>query len=278
MKIISRNVNGIRAVVKKWFLDFVKKEDPDILCIQETKAKENQISEEMHLVMKDYDFVWNSAERPGYAGTAIFYKKNIDVFDIESHFDEIWHFNQDGRVTEIRFKIFNKNNSSLASKWLISKEIVLMNNYFPNGGTRADGTEMLWYKLEYYDHFLKYIQALEKEDKLVITCGDFNVCHKEIDIARPEANKKSIWFLPEERAKVSNILDIGFVDVFRKFNPDLIDHYTWWSYRAGARPKNVWRRLDYFVVSQDLMKNISFVEHMVDVMWSDHCPIWIEFC
>jgi len=260
MKIISWNVNGIRAVMKKWFLDWVTVENPDILCLQETKAFEVQIPAELRFVVADYDYVWHQWTRPWYAGTAIFFKKSLNVISKISKFESVEKFNDDGRVTELRF----------IDKW---KEVVLLNIYFPNWWTRADGQEMLSYKLWFYDNYLYYIQQLELEWKLVISCGDFNICHKEIDIARPDANKNSIWFLPIEREKIWTVFDSGFVDVFRKFYPDLLDQYTRWSYRAGARPRNVWRRLDYFVVSENLLDNIIWIDHLTDVMGSDHCPI-----
>jgi len=270
MKIISRNVNWIRAVVKKWFVDFVKDENPDILCVQEVKAKEYQIPEEMHLLFSDYNYIRNSAERPWYAGTAIFYKKKLNLISSKVNFDGINHFNSDWRLTELRFQFDWKGVVGSKNIW---KEIVLLNNYFPNWWTRADWTEMLLYKLKYYDYFIDYIKSLENDWKIVISCGDFNICHEEIDIARPDANKNSIWFLPIERKKIGEIFDSWFVDVFRYFNPWLADQYTRWSYRAGARPRNVWRRLDYFVVSKKLLENIDSIGHLVNIYWSDHCPI-----
>jgi len=250
----------VRAVIKKGFLDWVKQEDHDILCLQETKAFEHQMPVEMRFALNDYDYVWHEGKRPWYAGTATFYKKSLQLIGKSSRFANIEHFNDDGRVVEIRFEFDGK-------------EIVLLNLYFPNGGTRANGQEMLSYKLAFYDHFLHYATTLKNEGKSVIACGDFNICHTEIDIARPEANKNSIGFLLVEREKIWSVFDAGFVDVFRNFNPGLRDQYTWWSYRAGARPRNVGWRLDYFVVSKDLLQNIKWIKHLTNVMGSDHCPI-----
>ncbi len=264
MKIISWNVNGIRAVMKKGFVDWFEKEHPDVLCIQETKAFESQLPPEIHLAMQNYDYVWHEWTRPWYAWTAIFYKKSLNLVDKKSHFESMEHFHEDGRVVETVFDLWFK------------KPILLLNLYFPNGGMRANGDEMLTYKLEFYDRFLHYIQNREKAWYYVITCGDFNVCHHSIDIARPEANKNSIWFLPEERAKLTEIQDAGFVDVFRFKNPEAKDRYTWWSYRAGSRPRNVWRRLDYFWVSQEIVDYVKHVDQLDQVMGSDHCPIVLE--
>jgi len=265
MEIVSWNVNWIRAVVQKWFLDFVKKENPDILCLQEVKAFENQIPSELRFFMNDYDYIWHQWKRAGYAWTAIFFKKSLSVLECKSDFDGVEHFHSDGRVTELRFVSWNEQ-----------KKISLLNLYFPNGGTRADWQEMLSYKKEFYDHFLHYIKNLEKQWFLVITCWDFNVCHKEIDIARPKENQNSIGFLPEERAKVDEVVNSGFVDVFRYFYPDKKDQYSWWSYRAWARQNNVGRRIDYFVVSDSLTVDLKDIEYLDNVIWSDHCPLSME--
>ena len=258
MKIISWNVNGIRAVAKKWFMDFFLEQTPDIFCIQETKAFEHQLAPELTEPIW-YQSYWHKWERPGYAGTAIYVKDDLNVIDSKNHFDEIEHFHTDGRVTEIKLKDF-----------------VLLNCYFPNGGTRADGTEMLTYKLEFYNHIIDYANKIVSNGWNVIVTGDFNICHTEIDIARPEANQKSIGFLPIEREKITELLENGYVDVFRYFNPTQTDSYTWWSYRAGARPRNVGWRLDYFVVNKAFVDKVKGIEHLTDVMGSDHCPIVLE--
>ena len=259
MKIISWNVNWIRAVAKKWFKEFVEKENPEILCLQETKAFESQYLKELW-ELEWYDYLWHAGTRAWYAGTAIFFKKNLKIISKKSNFEEINHFHDDGRITEITFQ----------KDW---KEIVLVNWYFPNGWTRADGTEMLTYKLEFYDKLISYANNLVKSWKDMIITWDFNICHTEIDIARPKENENSIWFLPIERQKITEFLENGYIDTFRYFYPEKKEVYSWWSYRAGARPRNIWWRLDYFVVNKDFIKNISDMNYLTEVMWSDHCPI-----
>lgn len=259
MKIITWNVNGIRAVVAKGFLEWIKQVDPDILCLQETKAFESQIPAELHLGMAEYDFVWHAGERPGYAGTAIFYKKTLWVSDTKNHFEEFTHFHADGRVTEIAWE-----------------DRVLINSYYPNGGERADGTEMLSYKLKFYDDMMVYADALVAKGKKVILTWDFNICHTEKDIARPKENEQSIWFLPVERAKISEFLGHWYVDMWRFLNHDKGQVYSWWSYRAWARPRNVGRRLDYFLVDESLCAQVGKVEYLTSVLGSDHCPVQME--
>jgi len=175
MKITSWNVNGIRAVLQKDFFQWLKQDNPDILCIQETKAFETQVPAELSYMMQDYIRIWHAGQKPGYAGVATFVKKNLQLLSSKSHFETIEHFHEDGRVIETKFP-----------------EFTLLNIYFPNGGEKADGTEMLSYKLEFYTHFLHYIDALRAQGEKVIVCGDFNICHKEIDIARPKENEHSI--------------------------------------------------------------------------------------
>ena len=264
MKIISWNVNGIRAVAKKWFVDFVLEESPDILCLQETKAFEEQFLKEVGEI-EWYKYVWHSGTRAGYAGTAIFYKDALSIVNTKNEFEIVHHFHDDGRVTEIEFE----------KEWS-KKNIVLFNWYFPNGGTRADGTEMVTYKLEFYNQLIKYANEIKENGKDVILTGDFNIVHTPIDIARPKENENSIWFLPIERAKVWELLDNGYIDTFRYLYPDQIDTYSLWSYRAGARPRNVWWRIDYFVVNKDFIESVADIQYMNDIMGSDHCPVRLE--
>jgi len=259
MKITSRNVNWIRAVIKKWFEDRVKQDNPDILCIQETKAFEHQLPAEFKYLMRDYDYIRHAWERPGYAGTAIFYKKDLELISTKNIFGWLPEFSEHGRVVEAKFKDFT-----------------LLNIYFPNWWTRADGTEMLTYKLDFYTKFIEYINSLRDAGENIITTWDFNICHRPIDIARPKENENSIWFLPIEREELNKLEQNGYTDVFRKINPELADHYTRWSYRAGARPRNVGRRLDYFRVSENIISRIKKIEHQDQVLWSDHCPISLE--
>tara|TARA_B100000287_G_scaffold205726_1_gene194071 strand:- start:387 stop:1142 length:756 start_codon:yes stop_codon:yes gene_type:complete len=248
MKIISWNVNGIRAVMKKGFPDFVKKYDPDILCLQETKAHPDQVDELLH----DYEHhFWNSADKKGYSGTAIFskikplnvsYGGGIDVGDTE------------GRIVTAEFDDF-----------------FLVNVYTPNS---KRGLARLDYRQEWDKLFFNYLKELEKS-KPVITCGDLNVAHTEIDLARPKNNTKNAGFTPQERSGFQKYLDNGFLDTFRIFNQDP-ENYTWWSYMFNARAKNLGWRIDYFLTSEKLKKNIISAEILKDVMGSDHCPVTLN--
>jgi len=262
MKIISWNVNWIRAVAKKWFKEFIESELPDILCIQETKAFESQFLKDVW-ELQWYKYIWHSGERPWYAWTAIFYKEEIEIIDKNNNFGEIEHFHTDWRVTEIEF-VYN------------GEKIVLFNGYIPNWWTRADWTEMVGYKLDFYDHLISYTRKLKKEWKNIILTWDFNICHTEIDIARPKQNQNSIWFLPIERQKIWELINDWNLDVWRHVNPDKLDIYSWWSYRAWARPNNVWWRIDYFIINENLIDQVSNIKYMTDIMWSDHCPILLE--
>lgn len=268
MKITSRNVNGIRAVMKKWFLQFLQSDNPDILCLQETKAFVEQMPEELstYLATEWYDYCRHAGTRAGYAGTAIFWRKSA-VSDVVScnTFADNEMFYEDGRVTELNF---TKDGTAYT----------LLNGYFPNWWTRADGTEMLTYKLAFYDCLIEYIQYKRASGRKMIVVGDYNIVHTEIDIARPKENQNTIWFLPVEREKVSEFLTrTDMIDVFRHFHPDKLDEYTWWSMRAGARPRNVWRRIDYATVSSDLLDQVTDFAHQQSIMGSDHCPVSIIF-
>jgi exodeoxyribonuclease-3 len=260
MKIISWNVNWLRAVVKKWFLDFIQSEKPDIVCLQEVKSFETQIPPEVNFILNDYNYIRHSWQRPWYAWTAIFYSKKLKIINSKNSFEDI-EFHEDGRLTELAFQDIN------------NKEVVLINWYFPNGWTRADGTEMLTYKLWFYDKIIKYIDDLKKKWKNIIICWDLNICHQEIDIARPKENQKSIWFLPIERNKITEVLNWWYIDIFRHFFPIQKDTYSWWSYRAWARVRNVGWRLDYFVTNNDYLSNIIDIKYLTHVLWSDHCPV-----
>lgn len=264
MKIISWNVNGIRAVLKKWFIDFFNKEQADFFCIQETKAFEEQFIKEIWNIPW-YNLIWHKWERPWYSWTAIFYKteQEAKILNKKNHFWEIEHFHTDWRITEIEFEY----------KW---KDVVLINWYFPNGWTRADGTEMLSYKLNFYDKLIDYTRKLKKEWKNIIITWDFNICHTEIDIARPKENQNSIWFLPIEREKIWELINDWNIDVWRYFYPDKKDVYSWWSYRGWARQRNVGWRLDYFIVNKEFIENIKDMKYLTEIMWSDHCPIMLE--
>ena len=257
MKICCWNVNGIRAVAKKWFDSWVESENPDIICLQETKAFENQLPKELDFLHQNYDSVWHAGTRPWYSWVATFFKPK--AISTASNFEKIEHFHEEWRVVETKFKNFS-----------------LLNLYFPNGWTNSAWEEKLSYKLEFYDKFLDYINKLTQAWENVVACWDFNVCHTEIDIARPKENKNSIGFLPEERAKIDEITKAWYLDVFRYLNPNKTDEYTWWSYRAWARPRNVGWRIDYFMISPWLKDSIKNFKHQNEIMWSDHCPLSLE--
>ena len=247
MKLISWNVNGIRAAINKGFTDFVAKEDPDILCIQETKAHPDQVDKMMH----DYAHHWNSAEKKGYSGTAIFSKttpKNVTYdMGIEEH-------DKEGRVITLEYPKFH-----------------LVNVYTPNS---QRGLLRLDYRQQWDKDFLAHCQKLQKT-KPVIFCGDLNVAHKEIDLKNPKSNRRNAGFTDEERKGFDNIQAAGFIDSFRHFYPDKIDQYTWWSYMFNARAKNVGWRIDYFCVDPKLKGSLKDAFILPEVTGSDHCPVGI---
>ncbi len=255
MKIISWNVNGIRACEKKGMLQWLQKESPDIFCVQETKVTPELLPKTLSEV-EGYHSYWNYASRKGYAGTAVFSKEELE--SVITEFPKNPKFEEDGRVLRLDYP-----------------EFTLLNIYFPNGGTRADGTEMLSYKLAFYDEMTQYAKDILNSGKEIILCGDFNVAHEEIDLARPKENKDSIGFLPIERARLSTMLDAGFIDCFRELHPKEVS-YTWWSMRTRARARNVGWRLDYFLASKSLFNKAKSCLHMTEVTGSDHCPIRID--
>ena len=250
-KILSWNVNGIRAAQKKGFLSWLSKENPDILCLQETKAHVDQLGEE--LIKPDgYKTSWSSAERKGYSGVAIYTK--IDPIDVKNGFG-IKRFDQEGRILIQDYKDF-----------------ILFNIYFPNG---QRDEERLKYKLEFYDEFLKYTNKLKDKGRKIIVCGDINTAHKEIDLARPKENEKTSGFLPIERKWMDKFVSEGYVDTFRHFIKEG-RHYTYWDPITRARERNVGWRIDYFFITPNLLPNLKSAFIMPEVMGSDHCPIGIE--
>ena len=248
MKLVSWNVNGIRAVLTKGFEEFFKEVDADIFCIQETKCQEGQVD----LSFEGYESYWNSAEKKGYSGTAIFTKiKPISVkygIGIEEH-------DKEGRVITLEFKDF-----------------YMVNIYTPNSKREL---ERLDYRQIWEDEIRKYLLNLNKT-KPVIMCGDLNVAHKEIDLKNPKTNTHNAGFTIEERNKMTELLNAGFIDTFRYLYPEKTDSYTWWSYMRKAREKNVGWRIDYFIVSDDLKNKIKEANIYQDIMGSDHCPIGLE--
>lgn len=252
MKIVCWNVNGVRAAVKKGMLEFLERENPDIFCIQETKAKPEQLSAEV-LDPHGYYGIWNSAERPGYSGVAIFTKKKPIRTELSMGVSE---FDHEGRFILMEFEDF-----------------VLMNIYFPNGGM---GDHRVKYKLDFYDHLLDIAEKLRKEGKNLIICGDYNTAHKEIDLARPKENEGISGFLPIERAWLDKFVNYGYVDTFRNFYPEVSDAYTWWSMRTYARPRNIGWRIDYFFVNEEFLPRVDDSYILAEVEGSDHAPIVLK--
>lgn len=245
MKFISWNVNGIRACVQKGFLDFFKEQDADIFCIQESKVQAGQVE----LDLPGYEQYWNYADKKGYSGTAIFTKKKplnaIYGIGIDEH-------DHEGRVITLEFESY-----------------YFVTVYTPNSKQEL---ERLSYRQEWEDAFLGYLEGLRK-NKPIIFCGDLNVAHKEIDLKNPKTNHRSAGFTDEEREKFSVILEHGYIDTFRHFYPDMTDIYSWWSYRFKAREKNTGWRIDYFVVSNELEKQLLGAKIHTEIMGSDHCPV-----
>lgn len=245
MKLISWNVNGLRACVTKGFLDYFKETDADIFCIQETKLQEGQID----LDLEGYSQYWNYAEKKGYSGTAVFTKqKPLEVtygIGIEEH-------DKEGRVITCEFADF-----------------YLVTVYTPNSQRELT---RLAYRMRWEDDFLAYLKSLE-EKKPVVFCGDLNVAHREIDLKNPKTNRKNAGFTDEERGKFTSLLEHGFVDTFRYFYPQQEGIYSWWSYQFRAREKNAGWRIDYFCVSDCLKERLEDAKIHTEVMGSDHCPV-----
>lgn len=248
MKLISWNVNGIRSCMDKGFFDIFKNEKPDILCIQETKMKEGQAE----LDVKGYELFMNSADKAGYSGTAVWTKvKPLNVtygIGIDEH-------DHEGRVIICEFEKF-----------------YLVNVYVPNSRREL---ERLEYRMTWEDDFRKYLNKLDKK-KPVIVCGDMNVAHEEIDLKNPKTNHMNAGFTDDEREKMTKLLDSGFIDSFRYFYPEKTDIYSWWSYMFHAREKNSGWRIDYFLVSKKLEKEMKKADIKTEVLGSDHCPILLE--
>ena len=245
MKIVSWNVNGLRAAINKGFYDFFNDVNADLFGIQETKMQENQVDDDMRK-LGNYQY-WNSAEKKGYSGTAVFLRnKPLKV----TYGDD-----NEGRVITCEYEDF-----------------FFVNCYVPNSKREL---ERLDYRMEWEDRMREYLISLDKV-KPVIYCGDLNVAHKEIDLKNPNTNHRSAGFTDEEREKMTNLLDSGFVDSFRFVNPDVIDTYSWWSYMFHAREKNVGWRIDYIIVSERIKNKIKDVKIYNDVFGSDHCPVGLD--
>ena len=248
MKLISWNVNGLRACLGKGFMDFFRAEDADIFCVQETKMHQGQAE----VPAEGYFQYWNSAEKKGYSGTAVFTKQEpLSVrygLGIPEH-------DREGRVITLEFEGF-----------------YLVNVYTPNS---KSGLERLEYRCEWEDAFRDYLNAL-RQQKPVVVCGDMNVAHAEIDLTNPKANQRSAGFTAEERDKMTRLLASGFVDSFRQLYPDKTGAYTWWSYRFRSRDKDIGWRIDYFLVSDSAAAGIREASIYTQVMGSDHCPVGLS--
>ncbi len=248
MKIISWNVNGLRAVYKKGFLEWLKKSKADIVCLQEIKAQMDKVPVELQNPAGYFSF-YNPAHKKGYSGTAVFVKQKPLKIINKMGFSR---FDNEGRILRLDYPNF-----------------VLINLYLPHGG-RDKGN--LKYKLEVYKNFLKYLKNIKKP---LVLMGDFNVAHQEIDLARPKQNKNNIMFTLEERAQIDKLVEIGLMDAFRKFHPNE-KKYTWWPYFADARARNLGWRIDYSFVSKNLATKLKSAEILSDIMGSDHCPVALE--
>ena len=251
IRIASWNVNGLRAIYRKGFTDFIKQNNFDIVCLQEIKIHHEQIPQDL-LNIEDYYSYYSPAERPGYSGVAIYSK--IKPLSSGNGFG-ISRFDDEGRILCLEFKDF-----------------ILLNTYMPNGGREM---KRLDYKLDFYESFLKYLEALIKKGEKIILTGDINTAHEAIDLARPKQNEKNTGFLPQERAWISSLLEAGFTDSFRFFNKEPCN-YTWWDYKTRSRERNVGWRLDYFFISNNLVPKLRNSEIMNHVFGSDHCPIVLE--
>ena len=252
MRIVSWNVNGIRAVANKGFADSIKAMDADIIGIQETKAQPDQLGPEI-TQLEGYKSWFYSAERKGYSGTALYSRIEPEDVTFGLGTDE---FDHEGRTICADFGKF-----------------VLFNIYFPNGGR---GDDFVKFKLRFYDCFLDRVRELESKGREVICCGDVNTAHKEIDLSNPKANSKISGFLPEERVYMDHFAEAGLTDTFRMLYPDKPECYTWWSYKTAARERNVGWRIDYFFATKGLLSSVKESNMMSTVMGSDHCPVYLD--
>ncbi|MEC9308885.1 MAG: exodeoxyribonuclease III [Chloroflexota bacterium] len=251
MKMISWNVNGIRAAERKGFVNWLNEMSPDVMSVQETKAHPEQLSEDL-TNLQGYHSYFSSAERKGYSGVATYTKSVPAKVDFGFGIDK---FDNEGRILQLDYDDF-----------------VLFNIYFPNGKSR---TERLEYKMEFYEAFLNHIDELHSAGRNILICGDVNTAHKPIDLARPKENEKISGFLPMEREWMDRLLGHGFVDTLRMFN-DEPGQYSWWDNRGGARARNVGWRIDYFFVNEEFKDKVEAAYIMPEVMGSDHCPVVIE--
>lgn len=252
MKIITYNVNGIRSALSKNWLAWLQATQADVVCLQEIKATPDQIADLYILEQMGYEHYWYPAEKKGYSGTAILTKITPKHVEYGSGMDD---YDREGRIIRADFE-----------------NVSVMSTYFPSG---SSGDERQAFKYRFLDDFQLYIDQLKWAYPKLVISGDYNICHKPIDIHNPKSNANSSGFLPEEREWMENFIQGGFVDTFRQFNPDP-HHYTWWSYRAGARAKNLGWRIDYHLASKELQPHVKRSAILPDAKHSDHCPVLLE--
>ncbi len=251
MRILSWNVNGIRAVMKKGFKEWVVDENPDVLCLQETKIHTSQL-EKAGLKLEGYNDFWSCAEKKGYSGVGLYTKQELIgvTDDLGRNFDD-----KEGRILKAKHP-----------------EFTLYNIYFPNG---QSGDERLKYKLDFYDRVIEIVKKEAERGEKIIICGDYNTAHHPIDLKNPKANEDYSGFMPIERERLDHLTESGFVDVYRYFYPDKVQ-YTWWTYRFKARQRNIGWRIDYFFVSENMIPLVKEVRILEDILGSDHCPIELK--
>ena len=251
IRALSWNVNGLRAVHRKGFLEWLSEESPDLLCLQETKAHQDQLPDALKGVAGYHSF-FSTPERKGYSGVGLYSKTEPEQVSFGFGIEE---FDKEGRVLVADYGRF-----------------VLLNIYFPNG---QSSNERLQYKMEFYDAFLEFVERLKQQQRSIVLCGDLNTAHKEIDLARPKANENTSGFLPQERAWMDNFIGHGYVDTFRMFNQEP-ENYTYWDQMSRARERNVGWRIDYFFVDDGFADQLKGAYIFPGVMGSDHCPIGID--
>jgi exodeoxyribonuclease-3 len=249
MELLSWNVNGLRACLKKGFIEWVKQRNPDILCIQETKLQPNQIS--FALELPEYQTYWKSAQKKGYSGVAILSKRK--PLSISTELGKA-KFDREGRFLQLEFE-----------------EFYLINLYFPNAQREL---KRINFKLRFNEFFLKYIEKIRDKKHLVI-CGDFNVAHEEIDLKNPKTNQNNAGFSPKEREWFTKLIQHGYIDTFRKFHPNIEGEYSWWTYRYNARKRNIGWRIDYFIINQEFQNRLESAFILKDIIGSDHAPVGV---
>ncbi len=260
LRIISWNVNGIRALHRKGFFKDIFSYDADIICLQETKAERGQLPEEITNPSGYTSWFHSTSQRKGHSGTAVY--SRIEPSEVTRGFPQPWsNMDQQGRTMTLFIDDYET-------------PIALINCYFPNGGSKSSPLD---YKLAFYETMLAYVQDLKSQGYHVIITGDWNVAHHSIDLARPQQNKKSIGFLPEERAWLDHFEDNGWVDIWRYEHPDQINAYTWWDMKSRARDRNVGWRIDYFFIPQEMIESVLSTTILISQYGSDHCPILFEY-